>query len=85
MGGVGNTIITQAVGARAGADRENEDGPVVSTLEMELSEARETVRDLSAALSAALDENARLRRLLPVPAPSRHTLPRPPAIRLRRA
>lgn len=84
MGGVGNTIITQAVGVRAGADR-NDDGPAVSTLEIELSEARETVRDLSAALSAALDENARLRRLLPVPAPSRHTLPRPPAIRLRRA
>ncbi len=76
MSGTGEAVAVRAVSGDAETD---------PRLEHELSEARETVRDLSAALSAALDENARLRRLLPIPTPSRRTLPRPPAIRLRRA
>lgn len=71
--------------SRAGQAITKADAETDGRLEQELSEARETVRDLSAALSAALDENARLRRLLPVPPPARHSFPRPPAIRLRRA
>ncbi len=49
----------------------------------ELSEALETVRELSAALSLAVDENMRLRRLVllaPVAHPARN---RAPAVRLR--
>jgi len=50
-------------------------------LRRDLADAWETVRDLAAALSLALDENARLRRLVPLEAPRP---PRPPAVRIRR-
>lgn len=50
-------------------------------LRRDLDESRETVRELSAALSLALDENRRLRLLLPPLPPGRPL--RPAIIRLR--
>ncbi len=51
-------------------------------LRAEMAEMRETVLDLSAALSNALDENSRLRRLLPPPSTPR-ARSRAPLMRIR--
>ncbi len=49
----------------------------------ELSEALETVRELSAALSLAVDENMRLRRLVSLSVVAHPARNRAPAVRLR--
>ncbi len=49
----------------------------------ELTEALETVRELSAALSLAVDENTRLRRLVPLSPAMPPPRTRTPAVRLR--
>lgn len=52
-------------------------------LRCELTEALETIRELSAALSLAVDENSRLRRLVPLSPAIRPARVRAAAVRLR--